>query len=170
MIWWLAFEKKPFQFWREIWIQVVVILLQLYNEPFFLLSGFRNYFNFRRNFLLTANLVHKSFDDMSQNSLWLHRITFQAYLISIIIIKQESTSAKKRSFATLPFTQWKVSQAFAYLPFLNAGTKYKYFRHEWESTTCFGVSWSSQKCIFSKVCWHRPAMFCHYTSSKLSCP
>jgi hypothetical protein len=30
MIWWLAFEKKPFQFWREIWIQVVVILLQLY--------------------------------------------------------------------------------------------------------------------------------------------
>ena len=30
MIWWLAFEKKPFQFWREIWIQIVVILLQLY--------------------------------------------------------------------------------------------------------------------------------------------
>ena len=30
MIWWLAFEKKPFQFWLEIWIQViVVILLQL---------------------------------------------------------------------------------------------------------------------------------------------
>ena len=26
MICWLAFEKKPFQFWREIWIQVVVIL------------------------------------------------------------------------------------------------------------------------------------------------
>ena len=24
MIWCLAFEKKPFQFWREIWIQVVV--------------------------------------------------------------------------------------------------------------------------------------------------
>ena len=31
MIWWLAFEKKPFQFWREIWIQVIVILLQLYQ-------------------------------------------------------------------------------------------------------------------------------------------
>ena len=30
MIWWLIFEKKPFQFWREIWIQVIVILLQLY--------------------------------------------------------------------------------------------------------------------------------------------
>ena len=30
MIWWLVFEKKPFQFWRKIWIQVVVILLQLY--------------------------------------------------------------------------------------------------------------------------------------------
>ena len=30
MIWWLVFEKKPFQFWWEIWIQVVVILLQLY--------------------------------------------------------------------------------------------------------------------------------------------
>ena len=28
--WWLIFEKKPFQFWREIWILVVVILLQLY--------------------------------------------------------------------------------------------------------------------------------------------
>ena len=27
---WLEFEKKPFQFWQEIWIQVVVILLQLY--------------------------------------------------------------------------------------------------------------------------------------------
>ena len=22
MIWWLIFEKKPFQIWREIWIQV----------------------------------------------------------------------------------------------------------------------------------------------------
>ena len=32
MIWRLAFEKKPFQFGREIWIQVVVILLQLYIE------------------------------------------------------------------------------------------------------------------------------------------
>ena len=32
MIWWLEFEKKPFQFWREIWIQVVVILLQLYSQ------------------------------------------------------------------------------------------------------------------------------------------
>ena len=31
MIWWLVFEKKPLQFWREIWIQVVVILLQLYE-------------------------------------------------------------------------------------------------------------------------------------------
>ena len=30
MIWWLVFEKKPFQFWRYIWIQVVIILLQLY--------------------------------------------------------------------------------------------------------------------------------------------
>ena len=27
--WWLIFEKKPSQFWREIWIWVVVILLQL---------------------------------------------------------------------------------------------------------------------------------------------
>ena len=27
---WLAFEKKPFQFWREIWIQAIFILLQLY--------------------------------------------------------------------------------------------------------------------------------------------
>ena len=26
MIWWLPFEKKSFQFWREIWIQVIVIL------------------------------------------------------------------------------------------------------------------------------------------------
>ena len=36
MIWRLEFEKKPFQIWREIWIQVVVILLQLYlviNSP-----------------------------------------------------------------------------------------------------------------------------------------
>ena len=32
MIWWLAFEKKSFQFWWEIWIQVIVILLQLYLE------------------------------------------------------------------------------------------------------------------------------------------
>ena len=35
MIWWLALEKKPFQFWREIWIQVVVMLLQLYRWFFF---------------------------------------------------------------------------------------------------------------------------------------
>ena len=33
MICWLIFEKKPFQFWQEIWIQVVVILLQLYILP-----------------------------------------------------------------------------------------------------------------------------------------
>ena len=32
MICWLVFDKKPFQFWREIWIHVVVILLQLYIE------------------------------------------------------------------------------------------------------------------------------------------
>ena len=31
MIWCLAFKKKPFQFWQEIWIKVVVILLQLYH-------------------------------------------------------------------------------------------------------------------------------------------
>ena len=29
--WWLTFETKPFQFWLEIWIQVLVILLQLYQ-------------------------------------------------------------------------------------------------------------------------------------------
>ena len=32
IIWWLIFEKKPYQFWREIWIWVVVILLQLYKN------------------------------------------------------------------------------------------------------------------------------------------
>ena len=31
MNWWLVFEKKPFQFRQKIWIQVVVILLQLYS-------------------------------------------------------------------------------------------------------------------------------------------
>ena len=40
MIWWLAFEKKPFQFWRKIWIQVVVILLQLYLKPKMTLRSF----------------------------------------------------------------------------------------------------------------------------------
>ena len=35
MIWCLALEKKPFQFWREICIQVVVILLQLYIHLIF---------------------------------------------------------------------------------------------------------------------------------------
>jgi hypothetical protein len=29
MLWGLVCEKKPFQFWREIQIQVLVILLQL---------------------------------------------------------------------------------------------------------------------------------------------
>ena len=28
IMWWLIFEKKSFQFWREIWIQVLVMLLQ----------------------------------------------------------------------------------------------------------------------------------------------
>ena len=41
MIWWLAFQKKPFQFWREIWIQVVVILLQLYFLSLFPFIFFR---------------------------------------------------------------------------------------------------------------------------------
>ena len=31
MIWWLVFEKKPFKFWREIWIHSVAIFLQLYG-------------------------------------------------------------------------------------------------------------------------------------------
>ena len=31
MIWLLAFVKKPFQFWGQIWIQVVLISLQLYK-------------------------------------------------------------------------------------------------------------------------------------------
>ena len=30
-LWLLMFEKKSFQFWREIWIQVLIILLQLYH-------------------------------------------------------------------------------------------------------------------------------------------
>jgi hypothetical protein len=30
IIWWLIFETKPNQFWQEIWIQVLDILLQLY--------------------------------------------------------------------------------------------------------------------------------------------
>ena len=29
IIWWLIFQKKSFQFWREIWIWGVVVLLQL---------------------------------------------------------------------------------------------------------------------------------------------
>ena len=33
-MYWLIFEKKPFQFWREIWIWVVVIFLQLYYHDF----------------------------------------------------------------------------------------------------------------------------------------
>ena len=33
IIWWLIFEKRPFQFWREIWIWVVVILSKLYIWP-----------------------------------------------------------------------------------------------------------------------------------------
>ena len=59
MIWWLAFEKKPSQFWQEIWIKVVVILLQLYkgfnlNSKFWNLRPFskqsRLYFQeFERN-------------------------------------------------------------------------------------------------------------------------
>ena len=59
MIWWLAFEKKPSQFWQEIWIKVVVILLQLYkgfnlNSKFWNLRPFskqsRQYFQeFERN-------------------------------------------------------------------------------------------------------------------------
>ena len=32
IIWWLTFEKKSFQFWQEIWIQVLVILLQVYIQ------------------------------------------------------------------------------------------------------------------------------------------
>ena len=30
IIWWLIFEKKPFQLWHKIWIWIIVILLQLY--------------------------------------------------------------------------------------------------------------------------------------------
>ena len=31
IIWWLIFEKKSDQFWREVWIHVLVISLQLYK-------------------------------------------------------------------------------------------------------------------------------------------
>ena len=47
MIWWLAFEKKPFHFWQKIWIQVTVILLQLYLDktPWFLNSSSGQFLN-----------------------------------------------------------------------------------------------------------------------------
>ena len=31
IIWWLIFWKKTNQFWQEIWIQILIILLQLYD-------------------------------------------------------------------------------------------------------------------------------------------
>ena len=34
ILWWLIFEKKQFLFWREIWIQVLLILLHLYIALF----------------------------------------------------------------------------------------------------------------------------------------
>ena len=41
MIWWLIFEKMPFQFWREIWIQVVVILLLITAVPMYIDSDLK---------------------------------------------------------------------------------------------------------------------------------
>ena len=35
IIWWLIFEKKPFQFWRQISIQVLVIKLYDIDEYIF---------------------------------------------------------------------------------------------------------------------------------------
>ena len=50
MIWWLAFEKKPFRFWREIWIQIQQIQLSIMIPNFWqiLISLFletQNYFS-----------------------------------------------------------------------------------------------------------------------------
>ena len=38
ILWWLSFEKKPFQFWQDIWILVLVILLALYQNKDLLLQ------------------------------------------------------------------------------------------------------------------------------------
>ena len=39
IIWWLVFEKKPFQFWRKIWIWVV----SYYNCTVFLCNNYLNF-------------------------------------------------------------------------------------------------------------------------------
>ena len=59
MIWWLIFEKKPFQFWREIWIQVVVILLQLYLKQI-LIKRYPFVFYFKLILPLLINMSLKS--------------------------------------------------------------------------------------------------------------
>ena len=63
MIWWLAFEKKPFQFWREIWIQVVVILLQLYilscNFALYIFS------HFSQMHIFSKAIIYKSRGELS---------------------------------------------------------------------------------------------------------
>ena len=50
LIWWLLFKKEPNQFWREIWIEVLVILLQLYQKvgpkrAIYLVWNYRNVSN-----------------------------------------------------------------------------------------------------------------------------
>ena len=34
IVWWLILRNKPLRFWREIWVQVILILLQLYPSLF----------------------------------------------------------------------------------------------------------------------------------------
>ena len=54
--WWLIFEKRPFQFWQKIWIQVVVILLQLYPALILIISTVLTHTIFIHSWILGAEI------------------------------------------------------------------------------------------------------------------
>ena len=94
MIWWLAFEKKPFQFWRKIGIQVLVILLQLYIAIKYevmllkkILLGWKNvskslifdvgiYLDLQHLSVISTKVIYQHSDNMDSNPIWL------CYLVS----------------------------------------------------------------------------------------
>ena len=79
MIWWLAFEKNPFQFWREIWNQVVVILLQLYLYIEFYQTDNLPRLIFWVIICFRMTLLHSEFRSTTVN-FWLHCEPFWAHI------------------------------------------------------------------------------------------
>ena len=114
MIWWLAFEKKLFQFGREIWIQVVVILLQQYKGFFYLIFALINkisHYFFRWGYQVmiwqNSSRFKRKAQGMFKKPVWaLNKISAPYIIKQIIQMGCMKAQPSFRYFDTPQFNDW----------------------------------------------------------------